>query len=232
MRYIGYYRVSTRKQESNGMSLQWQKESVRDYISKQADGILFAEFSEAETGTRKRKRVEIYKAINLCKEDIENTTIIIARMDRLTRDVEFTYSLLNSKVKFQALDNLNANKTTIGIMAVLAQDEAERIQARNVMAIKTKRSKGIVLGNVSNLITGRAKGTLNSISKRKELAAEDNKQVTGHICDYRNAGWTYYKIAKRLNELGHKTVRGNKFSPQQAQALYLRYRAPLQTRSA
>ncbi len=217
MNYIGYYRVSTRKQLESGLSLEWQKKVV-NYHVKNNDGILLAEFEETETGTRKRKRVEIYKAIDLCKQDINNSCIIVAKMDRLSRDVEFTYSLLNSKVKFLALDCPQANELTIGIMSVLAQEEARTINRRNKAAIETKRARGITMGYMPNLEVYRDKGLKRSLEVRKELYDIKHKKMAYHITDLAKLGWNLTDIVKRLNDAGYKTYYN------QVKRLYLRYR--------
>lgn len=93
-KYVAYYRVSTQKQGSTGLGLQAQKNAVARHISD--EGNLIGEFVEVETGTRKKKRVEIYKAIELAKAN--NAILIVAKLDRLARDVEFTSALYNANV--------------------------------------------------------------------------------------------------------------------------------------
>ena len=98
-RFVCYYRVSTQKQGSEGLGISAQKEAVAKFIGDEPSEIL-GEFTEVETGTRKRRRVEIYKAIELAKK--EGATLLVAKLDRLARDVEFTSAFM-----FKNEKNLN-----------------------------------------------------------------------------------------------------------------------------
>src|ERR1022692_2979966 len=105
-KFVAYYRVSTQKQGMSGLGLQAQRNAVSSFIKD--DDNLLGEFTEIETGTRKRKRIEIYKAIEFAKK--EKAILLVAKLDRLTRDVEFTAALYNGAVEFVCVDNPNANK--------------------------------------------------------------------------------------------------------------------------
>ena len=123
---VAYYRVSTARQGQSGLGLQAQRNLVDDYCKN--DGNLIEEFTEVETGTRKKKRIEIYKAIELAKK--EKAVLVVAKLDRLARDVEFTSALYNGGVEFVCCDNPNANKLTIQLLSVIAEHEAEIISSR------------------------------------------------------------------------------------------------------
>ena len=99
MKFIAYYRVSTRKQGLSGLGLEAQRDAVRKYI---APEFIDAEFTEVETGTNKKHRPELAKALELCRK--HNATLLIAKLDRLARNVSFVSSLMDSDVKFKAVD--------------------------------------------------------------------------------------------------------------------------------
>jgi DNA invertase Pin-like site-specific DNA recombinase len=136
-RFVAYYRVSTQKQGSSGLGLQAQKNAVANHISD--NGNLVGEFTEVETGTRKKKRVEIYKSIEEAKSN--KAILIVAKLDRLARDVEFTSALYNGGVEFICVDNPNANKLTIQLLSVIAEHEAEVISKRIKDALAVKKDK-------------------------------------------------------------------------------------------
>lgn len=215
--YIAYYRVSTKKQF---LGLEAQERDITNYISRKA-GMLLASYTEKESGTRKGKRIEIYKAIQQCKQT--GAVLLIAKLDRLARDVEFVYNLKNSGVKFLAVDMPDANELTVGVMAVMAEAEANMIRTRIVAALNAKKARGEKLGKISNLKKHRNKGLTNSMKVRTELAKINNHQATGVICDLRSAGKTFEQIASRLNELNFTTTRGKAFSASTAYILHDRY---------
>src|SRR5690606_10038779 len=121
MEYISYYRVSTRKQEKSGLGLDAQKTAVRNFLK--SDDILLGEYQEAESG-KDNHRPELQKAIEQCKAT--GATLLIAKLDRLSRNAAFILTLRDSKIQFVCADMPTANNVTIGIMAILAQDERER----------------------------------------------------------------------------------------------------------
>ncbi|TXG36677.1 recombinase family protein [Seonamhaeicola maritimus] len=233
--YIAYYRVSTVRQGKSGLGLQAQQNAVQKYIS--GKGEMIAEFTEVESGTRKKKRVEIYKAIEFAK--LENATLIVAKLDRLARDVEFTSALFNGKVDFICCDNPNANKLTIQLLSVIAENEAEAISTRIVDALAVKKDKikkGIYVnkdGSMMKPIDGEYRlGNPNGfgdyqkkgVEKIKQNALENkaNIQAMDVICSARREGMTFQKIADKLNKLQYTTRRGKQFNPIQVQRLYKR----------
>jgi len=135
-KYISYYRVSTQKQGKSGLGIDAQKTAVSNFIGKNA--ILINEFEEVESG-KNDERPQLYKAIEQCKK--ENAILLIAKLDRLSRNVSFIYTLKDSKVDFRCCDMPDANSLTIGIMAVLAQDERERISQRTKSALAELKTK-------------------------------------------------------------------------------------------
>jgi len=233
-KYIAYYRVSTQKQGKSGLGLQAQKNAVLNHVG---DDKIIQEFTEVETGTRKKKRVEIYKAIKLAKQ--EKAILIVAKLDRLARDTEFTSALYNGGVEFLCCDNPNANKLTIQLLSVIAEHEATVIASRISDALKVKKEKiksGIYTnkdGSEMTPINGKVRlGNPNGfgdyqklgVQKIKENALNDkaNIQAMDIICSARNEGLTFQQIADKLNNLQYTTRRGKQFNPIQVQRLYKR----------
>lgn len=141
--FIAYYRVSTRKQKQSGLGLDAQETTVQKYIAKE-HGELLQVYTEVESG-RKKYRPELAKAIRHAKAT--KSCLIIARLDRLARNVSFTANLLESEVEFVACDMPHANKFTIHVMAALAEQEAELISQRIKAALKEAKRRGTKLGN-------------------------------------------------------------------------------------
>ena len=219
-KYVAYYRVSTEKQGKSGLGIEAQKEQVLRYAGK--NGII-AEFTEFESG-RKTERQQLHEAISVCIAN--GATLLIAKLDRLSRDLHFITKLMSSKVKFIACDMPTANDLTIQIMAAFAEDEAKRISKRTTDAlgvIKDKCSKGIMhvskngnlvtgLGNPNNL-TNDARLAGAESNKIKALANQHNRMAYGLAFELRSQSYTLSAIAVKLNENGFKTPNGNDWQP-------------------
>ena len=216
MKYVAYYRVSTKKQGESGLGLEAQKKAVTNYT---APEFIDAEFLEVETGTNKKHRPELSKALELCKQ--HNATLLIAKLDRLARNVSFVSNLMDSGVKFKAVDSPEANDLTIHILASVAQQEAKDISQRIKSALAVKKEqlalKGEKLGTPANLTSeARAKG-LKAIKERVENNT-DIKRARAFISKM-NPNDTLQSIANELNQNGFKTSRGKEFTPMQVSRL-------------
>jgi DNA invertase Pin-like site-specific DNA recombinase len=217
-KYIAYYRVSRKEQGISTLGLLAQKSSVEKYVTSQ-DGIILKDFTEIETGTNKRERVEIHKAIQLAKN--EGAILIIAKLDRLARNVNFVSSLMDAGIEFLAVDMPSANNFTIHIFSALAEQEAKLVSSRTKVALAELKKKGVKLGNPQNLTTqARAKG----VERIKDNAMNNdrNRQAQSIICNCKEKGMTYRQIACYLNELNFKTRYGNQFLPATVLQLYNR----------
>lgn len=217
MDYIAYYRVSTQKQGQSGLGLDAQKTAVTRFINPETDRIV-NEFTDIESG-KNDKRPQLAIAIEQAKQT--GATLLIAKLDRLSRNASFIFMLRDSKIDFVCADMPNANSVTIGIMAVLAQDERERISHRTKVALAELKKKGKVLGTPENLnheavYKGRLKRSQNA------LRNENNRKATALIASMRNHGATFYQITKELNKAGFKTRRGGQFSQVQVKRLWER----------
>jgi DNA invertase Pin-like site-specific DNA recombinase len=139
--FVAYYRVSTTKQGESGLGLEAQREAVARHLGTS----LLAEFTEVESGKRSVNRPQLLAALDMCKR--KKATLLIAKLDRLARNVHFISGLLESGVEFVAADNPHANKMTIQLLAVFGEFEREQISARTKAALAAAKARGTVLGN-------------------------------------------------------------------------------------
>lgn len=216
-KYIAYYRVSTQKQGSSGLGLEAQKSSVLKFIN---DGDLLIEsYVDVESG-KNNNRPNLIQAIEDCKSN--DATLLIAKLDRLSRNAAFIFTLRDTQVKFKCVDMPEANSVTIGIMAVLAQDERERISKRTKDALAELIKQGVKLGSPENLTKeARQKGL--EARMKNARSNENNRKAQGFIVSLRQNGLSFYAITKELNELGYKTRSNKEFQQNQVQRLYNRY---------
>jgi DNA invertase Pin-like site-specific DNA recombinase len=139
-RYVAYYRVSTKRQGDSGLGLDAQREAVRQFVR---DGDLIAQFEEIESGKRS-DRPALDAALRECR--LRGATLVIAKLDRLSRSVTFISKLMDDGVPFQAVDFPHANTLTVGIMASVAQFEREMISTRTKQALAAAKARGVRLG--------------------------------------------------------------------------------------
>lgn len=216
-KYVAYYRVSTKQQGESGLGLEAQKTMVKNFLKN--DDVLICEYEEVESG-KNNSRPQLLKAIEKSKS--EGATLLIAKLDRLSRNAGFIFLLKDSNVDFKCCDMPEANSLTIGIMAVLAQEERELISKRTISALQELKAKGVKLGNPKNL-TPDAQKMGSEAMRLKALSNENNRKATALIVSLRNAGKTYGKIADDLNINGFKTSRGCEFTSSQVLVLYDRF---------
>jgi DNA invertase Pin-like site-specific DNA recombinase len=154
-KFVAYYRVSTTEQGRSGLGLDAQRKAVTDFL----DGgkwELVAEFTEVESG-RRNDRPELAKAIALCKR--ARARLVIAKLDRLSRDVAFIAGLMAKGVDFLAVDNPHANKFTVHIMAAVAEQERDAISKRTTEALAAARARGVKLGDYARIAAAKRKAT-------------------------------------------------------------------------
>jgi DNA invertase Pin-like site-specific DNA recombinase len=209
MKYISYYRVSTEKQGASGLGLEAQREAVINYIKPEN---IFQEFTEIESG-RKKYRPILKRAIQMCKD--MDATLVIAKLDRLARNVSFVSALLDSGIKFVCCDMPTANELTIHIYSAIAQDEAKRISQRTKDALAVKKAQGFKLGNPQNLTQ---EARIKSLQTRKAKANSNPNNLRAKA--FLNAlNGTLQEKANILNENGFRTSTNKMFSPMQVKRL-------------
>lgn len=154
-KFIAYYRVSTDKQGKSGLGLDAQRKAVLDYL----DGgkwTLIDAFTEVESGKR-NDRLELEKALAACKK--HRAKLVIAKLDRLSRDVAFISGLMARKVDFVACDNPTANKFTVHILAAVAEHERDMISARTKAALAAAKARGVKLGDYQRIAAAKQRAT-------------------------------------------------------------------------
>lgn len=207
-KYVAYYRVSTAKQGKSGLGLEAQREAVAGYLRSQG-GELLAEFTEVESGRRK-DRQELERAI--ARARVTRSTLIIAKLDRLARNVNFTAALMDSGQDFIACDLPQANRFTIHVMAALAEMEAEMISARTKAALAEAKKRGVKLGNPRlNELRGDPRAAREVLQK---LATSRARAYLGLVLEAKLAGSrTLQAIADFLNGRGVLTPAGSLWYP-------------------
>lgn len=210
--FIAYYRVSTQRQGASGLGLEAQKNTVLSFLNNQAP---LAEFTDVETG-KNDFRPELLKAIELAKQS--NATLVIAKLDRLSRNLTFISTLMDTKVRFICCDMPDANELTISIFGALAQWERQRIADRTRLALQELKKRGVKLGTPENFTD---KVRKMGVRKIKEIAISNpnNQKAKKVINLLHKNGKSLREIAIELNEAGFKTSRGGCFAPEQVRRL-------------
>lgn len=206
-RYVAYFRVSTARQGQSGLGLEAQQAAVRTFVG--ADAQLVAEYTEVESG-RKNSRPQLQAAIERAKQ--ADAVLLVAKLDRLARNVAFLATLMESHVRFKAVDLPAADEFTLHILAAVAQKEATAISTRTRDALAAKKARGAKLGTPANLTPAAvAKG----LATRQQNARENlrNKQAAQLAALLRATGLSLRAIADRLNESGYRTRHGQEFHP-------------------
>src|SRR5690349_21739379 len=205
-RFVAYYRVSTDRQGRSGLGLDAQRSAVTDYLNG-GNWQLVAEFTEVESG-RKNDRPELAKALATCRRI--GATLIIAKLDRLARNVAFVSNLMESGVEFTAVDFPTANRLTIHILAAVAEHEREMISARTKAALAAAKARGTKLGNPNGLSAeARTRGTAVAVAKRKAAAAD----LAPVITEIKAGGRTSLRaIAAELDARGIRAPCGGKWT--------------------
>ena len=202
-KYISYLRVSTDRQGRSGLGLDAQQEAISNYLN---SGKLLKEFVEVESG-KNSDRPKLQAALEACQRT--GATLLIAKLDRLSRNVAFTANLMDSGVEFVACDFPTANRLTIHIMAAVAEHEREMISKRTREALAAAKARGTKLGNPANLTKRAAKkGRALGVDAIKGKADAFAARAYPVIDNYRQDGMSMNAIAKRLNEEGELTPRG------------------------
>jgi DNA invertase Pin-like site-specific DNA recombinase len=198
-RFISYYRVSTAQQGASGLGLEAQREAVARHVAA-ARGIIVDEFQEIESG-KKNDRPQIAAALAACR--LRRATLVIAKLDRLARNVFFISSLMESGVDFVACDNPHATRLTIHILAAVAEHEREMISARTKAALAAAKARGVKLGN-PNLRPGDRWAGRRARQARTAHADAHASDVLPYIEAARKAGCASLGALARADRARHR----------------------------
>lgn len=204
-KFVSYVRVSTSKQGRSGLGLEAQRAAITQYLNG-GPWELLQEFQEVESG-KDDNRPELAKALHLCQ--LTGATLIIAKLDRLSRNLHFISSLMKSGIDFVACDMPQASRFTVHIYAALAEQERQFISDRTKAALKAAKERGVKLGTPGNATPeGRQKGTKKAAEIRQGKADQFASSVLPVIQEYRKQGESLRRIAALLNERNILTARG------------------------
>jgi DNA invertase Pin-like site-specific DNA recombinase len=214
-KFISYLRVSTQRQGRSGLGLEAQRNTVADYLNG-GRWKLVEEVVEVESGKRS-DRPALGRALSLCR--IHNAVLLVAKLDRLARNVAFISSLMESGVEFVAVDLPQANKLTIHVMAAMAEYEAQAISARTKAALLAAKARGIRLGGYRwNIQSVALKGNAAGLQIRAAKARKRASDLLPIIKAIRQEGViSLRQIAAALDERGIKAPRGGAWSAVQVQ---------------
>jgi len=221
---VPYYRVSTAKQAQSGLGLEGQEATVRLFADAHGADVLKS-YTEVETGMRS-DRPELAKAISHARR--AKAILVIAKLDRLARNVHFLSGLMEAGVKFLACDQPSANDLTIHILAAVAQDEAKRISDRTKAALEAYKARGGILGasrpECRNLTVDAARKGAGAAGEAARRDADDAYTDLYPIMQaLRKGGLTLRAIARHLNNEGYETRRGRTWTHIQVRAVLDRY---------
>ena len=216
-KFISYLRVSTQRQGKSGLGLEAQRESVLGYLNG-GNWSLIEEIVEVESGKR-NDRPKLAEALRLCR--VHSATLVIAKLDRLARNVNFISNLMEAGVEFVAVDLPQANRLTVHIMAAMAEYEAKAISARTKAALAAAKARGTVLGGLRWDITAVGdRGRKAALQTRQENAAKHRADVLPVIRDKQQQGLASLRaIADALNADEIPAPRGGQWSAVQVQRI-------------
>ena len=207
--YVSYLRVSTQKQGYSGLGLEAQKAIIKNFLH---DKTPIAEFTEIESG-RKTDRPKLKEALTQCRTT--GATLIVAKLDRLARNVSFLSNLLESDVEIVFCDFPQANKMVLHILAAISQYEAELTAQRTKAALQAKKARGAKLGNPEHLMNKHKQAIANSNKTNSEKAKKNpnNKRAVAFLKVMISQGKSLTEMTDILNSEGFVTAQGCKFVP-------------------
>lgn len=223
--FVAYYRVSTKKQGQSGLGLEAQKADVALFVERAGGGSIAREFVEVESGKR-ADRPELTSAIAYARR--AKATLLVAKLDRLARNVAFLATLMESGLEFVAVDNPHANRFTIHILAAVAEHEREMIAKRTKAALAAAKARGVALGSArpghwagheESRLAGAKKGAKAAGKAHREKARKAYSDVLPLVAELQAASKSLRQIAEDLNEQGIPTRRGAKWTATQVSRL-------------
>lgn len=208
-RFVSYLRVSTAQQGASGLGLEAQRAAVAAHLNG-GGWELLQEFVEVESG-KKTDRPTLAQALRLCKQ--KKATLVIAKLDRLARNVHFISGLMESGVEFVACDMPSATRLVVHVMAAVAEQEAEAISRRTKAALQAAKERGTVLGGRRVSAERFAEIGAQGRERRSQKAASFASGLAPVIADIKAKGVeTLRHIAAELNSRGHETPRGGEWT--------------------
>ncbi|MBS0202892.1 MAG: recombinase family protein [Planctomycetes bacterium] len=216
-RIVTYFRVSTAKQGQSGLGLEGQQAAVDAFVARRGCEVL-ASYTEVESG-KLSVRPQLAKALAHAKR--AKATLVVAKLDRLARNVHFMSSLMESRVDFLAIDLEHANRLTIHILSAVAEGEAKAISDRTKAALAAAKARGVKLGSArpghwdgheEARRTGGLKGLETGRAVLKKAAKEAYADLIPEMQGLRTGGKTLQEIADALNSQGHTTRRGKSWN--------------------
>ena len=219
--YVAYLRVSTQRQGYSGLGLEAQREIIQNYLG---DTKPIFEFTEVESGRKTDKgRPKLKEALSLCRT--YGAKLIVAKLDRLARNVSFLSALLESDVEIVFCDFPQANKMVLHILASISQYEAELISTRTKQALAAKKARGCKLGNPEHLMNKHKEAIAKSNETNRKKAEENpnNKRAIAMLRILVEQGKTLSEMTNILNNEGFVTSQGHEFRVSQVSVLLKRY---------
>jgi DNA invertase Pin-like site-specific DNA recombinase len=225
-RYVAYYRVSTKRQGKSGLGLEAQQEAVHR-MAQFNGATIIAEYIEVETG-KNSARPKLHEAIH--RAELTNSTLVVAKLDRLARNSHFTGSLMESGLDFICCDNPHATKFTLQILAAVAEHEAKQISERTKAGLQVAKAKGVKLGSARpghwdgrEHLRDWKRAAAASIVVRQEKAAHRYRTLLPEIKRRREAGETLQSITDWLNSQGFVTKSGMPYKAANVRRIIERY---------
>jgi len=206
-KFVTYYRVSTAKQGASGLGLEAQQAAVESYVGRESGQIVAPPFIEVESGKLK-VRPQLKRAIAHARQ--HKAVLLVAKLDRLARNVSFLANLLEAGVDFRACDNPHATRLTIHILAAVAEEEARAISERTKAALKAAKARGVKLGSSrehhwegkeQHRIEGQKKATIAAAKLRKSQHMVAESEVLPKLLQFKDNGKSLRDIAACMNEL-------------------------------
>lgn len=216
-KFVAYYRVSTDQQGKSGLGLDAQRKAVEDYLNG-GNWQLVAEFTEVESGKSDKNRPQLHAALAICRK--QRATLVIAKLDRLARNVAFIATLMEAGVPLKFVDMPDADTFRLHIEAVLAEEERRRIASRTKAALAAAKARGVQLGKYGRVMGPRLarqnKADADAFARRVAREVEQLRRqhpTVRTLTDAMNAAdiptasggnWhpaTVHRLLKRLDQL-------------------------------
>ena len=220
-KFVAYLRVSTQRQGYSGLGLEAQREIIQNYLGETKP---IFEYVEVESGRKTDKgRPKLKEALSQCRT--YGAKLIVAKLDRLARNVSFLSALLDSDVEIVFCDFPQANKMVLHILASISQYEAELISTRTKQALAAKKARGCKLGNPEHLLDKHEAAIAKSNETNRKKAADNpnNKRAVAMLKVLAAQGMTLSEMTDTLNNEGFVTSKGHEFRVSQVYVLLKRY---------